>query len=100
VIDRRRNAGDRSRGNGFKTRVFAFSAGFVPDTLGPQDGPVLNAEMYVQKESRALDAFLDQADARLRNQYTLAYYSTHTDDRRRDIRVTTMPPHIDQAGTR
>lgn len=29
--------------------------------------------MYVQNPSRALDEFLDQADARLRNQYTLAY---------------------------
>ena len=86
--------------DGFKIKVFAFSADFTPETLGPEDGPVLNSEMYVQKQSRALDEFLDQADARLRNQYTLAYYSTHTDDGRHEIRVTTMPPNIVHAGTR
>ena len=62
--------------DGFKIKVFAFSADVTPERLGPGDGPVLNAEMYVQNRSRALDEFLDQADARLRNQYTLAYYST------------------------
>jgi len=86
--------------DGFKIKVFAFSADVTPETLGPEDGPVLNSEMYVQKQSRALDEFLDQADARLRNQYTLAYYSTHTDDGRHEIRVTTMPPNIVHAGTR
>ena len=94
---------DQSRylnADGFKIKVFAFSADFTPDTLGPEDGPVLNSEMYVQKPSRALDEFLDQADARLRNQYTLAYYSSHSDDRHHDIRVTTMPPNIVQAGAR
>ena len=86
--------------DGFKVKVFAFSADFTPETLGPEDGPVLNSELYVQKQSRALDEFLDQADARLRNQYTLAYYSTHTADGGHDIRVTTRPPNIVQARTR
>jgi Ca-activated chloride channel family protein len=86
--------------DGFKIKVFAFSADFTPERLGPEDGPVLNSEMYVQNQSRALDEFLDQADARLRNQYTLAYYSSHTDDGPHDIRVTTMPPNIVQARTR
>jgi Ca-activated chloride channel homolog len=86
--------------DGFKLKVFAFGADFTPETLGPEDGPVLNSEMYVQHQSRALNEFLDQADARLRHQYTLAYYSTHTDDGRHDIRVTTMPPNIVQARTR
>jgi hypothetical protein len=54
--------------------------------------------MYVQSPSRALDEFLDEADARLRNQYTLAYYSGTTGDGGyRDIRVTTTPPYIVQA---
>jgi hypothetical protein len=86
--------------DGFKIKVFAFSADLTPETLGPEDGPVLNSEMYVQKQSKVLDEFLDQADGRLRNQYTLAYYSTHTDDGRHEIRVTTMPPNIVQARTR
>lgn len=86
--------------DGFKLKVFAFGADLTPEKLGPGDGPVLNSEMYVQAQSRALNEFLNQADARLRNQYTLAYYSNHTDDGRHDIRVTTMPPNIVQARTR
>jgi hypothetical protein len=86
--------------DGFKIKIFAFSADFTPERLGPEDGPVLNSEMYVQNQSRALDEFLDQADARLRNQYTIAYHSTHTDDGHHDIRVTTRPPNIVQARTR
>ena len=85
--------------DGFKVKVFVFSADFIPAALGKIDSPALNSEMYVQNPSRVLDEFLDQADARLRNQYTLAYYSSHTDDGRHDIRVTTMPPYIVQSRT-
>jgi hypothetical protein len=87
--------------DGFKVKVFVFSADFIPAALGKIDSPALNSEMYVQNPSRALDEFLDQADARLRNQYTLAYYSSTTGDGGyRDIRVTTTPPYIVQARTR
>jgi Ca-activated chloride channel family protein len=99
ITDRQDQPGYRNA-DGFKIKVFAFSAAFTPERLGSEDGPVLNAEMYVERESRALDEFLDQADARLRNQYTLAYYSAHADGGRHDIRVTATPPNIVQARTR
>ncbi len=86
--------------DGFKIKVLAFSADFMPERLGTDDGPVLNSEMYVQDQSRALDEFLNQADARLCNQYTLAYYSSMSGDGHHAIRVTTMQPYVVQARTR
>jgi Ca-activated chloride channel family protein len=100
LITDRQDQSSYRNADGFKIKLFGFSAVFTPDRLGSEDGPVLNSEMYVERESRALNEFLDQADARLRNQYTLAYYSTHADGGRHDIRVTATPPNIVQARTR